>query len=106
MKEENPMPDKDPSTYGLITYAWVVVLAILGGLVSHLNKLANGTPFSWLRFFTDILTAALTGVVTFYFCEAAGITQTFTAALVGISGHMGSRLLFALEAYYKKRLLP
>ena len=28
------MPDKDPSTYGLITYLWVTGLAAWGGLVS------------------------------------------------------------------------
>ena len=36
------MPDKDPSTYGLITYLWVTGLAAWGGLVSFYRKVKSG----------------------------------------------------------------
>jgi hypothetical protein len=32
------MPDKDPSNISLITYGWVVILAIWGGVVHNIRK--------------------------------------------------------------------
>jgi hypothetical protein len=42
-------------------------------------------------------------VVTFYLCEAAQFPPVLTAALVGISGHMGSRGLFLIEKHLTNR---
>jgi hypothetical protein len=43
------------------------------------------------------VTSAFAGLITFWLCEWAVVHPLLTAALVGISGHMGSRAIFKLE---------
>lgn len=89
--------EKDPSTYSYLTYFWVAGLAALGGVISHFKRIDGGTAWSWRRFIQDVVTSAFVGVLTFWLCEAAELQPLLTAALVGVSGHMGSRTLFIIE---------
>ena len=99
------MNEKDPQSYDLLTYAWVFVLSVMGGLVAFLQKLRDGNArvFNLIEFTGELCTSAFTGVVTFYLCESAQFPPVLTAALVGISGHMGNRLLFLFEKYLSER---
>jgi hypothetical protein len=99
------MNEKDPAAYDLLTYAWVFVLSVLGGVVAFLQKLRDGNArvFNLVEFIGELCTSAFTGVVTFYLCEAAQFPPVLTAALVGISGHMGSRGLFLIEKHLTNR---
>jgi len=83
------MLGKDPSTYPLITYLWVTGLAIIGGVISHVRKINGGAKWNFIRFCFDIGTSAFVGVLTFWLCEAAEFQPLVTAALIGVSGHMG-----------------
>lgn len=96
---------KDPSTYGLITYLWVGLLAAWGGLVSFMRKRRQGEARPWniMELVGELFTSAFVGVITFWLCEAADIHPLVTAALVGICGHMGSRALFHLEKWAEAR---
>lgn len=100
------MPEKDPANYSLLTYAWVITLSAWGGAVSFMRKRRRGLvrPFSWLELLVEVLTSAFAGVLTFWLCEASAINPLVTAALVGISGHMGSRAIFLLEQFAENRL--
>lgn len=100
------MPEKDPTNYPLLTYLWVFLLASWGGLVSFMRKRRMGAarPFNFVELVGELCTSAFAGVLTFWMCEAAGIQPLFTAALVGISGHMGSRAIFHLEQFAESRL--
>lgn len=102
------MPDKDPASYSLITYAWVLLLSAWGGAVSFMRKRRRGLvkPFSWIELMVEVLTSAFAGVLTFWLCEASQIDPLITAALVGISGHMGSRAIFAIEQFAETRVTP
>lgn len=93
------MPEKSPETYGWLTYMWVVGLACLGGLAAFLRRVREGHARAWniTELAGEILISALAGLITFYLCEWSAFSPLFTAALVGISGHMGSRAIFALE---------
>lgn len=99
------MPEKDPTTYSLLTYAWVLALASWGGVVNFLRKRKSGDvrPFNVVELIGEIVTSAFAGMVTFWLCEAAGIGGLITAALVGISGHMGSRAIFAFERWAENK---
>lgn len=92
------MTDKDPTSYSFLTYAWIITLSAIGGIISYLKKAKS---FSIVEFCTEILTAAFVGVITFWLCEQATIDPLTTAALVGVSGHMGSRALLMLEKFFK-----
>lgn len=100
------MPEKDPTNYALITYAWVFLLSAWGGLVSFLSKVKKGEAraFNLVELIGELVTSAFAGVLTFWLCEAAGLNGLVTAALVGISGHMGSRAIYHMETLATKRL--
>jgi hypothetical protein len=95
------MLDKDPTSYPLLTYAWVLALSALGGFVSFMNKLKDGKTraFNIAEFMGEIATSAFTGVITFWLCENAQFSPLITAALVGVSGHMGSRAIMLFEDF-------
>jgi len=100
------MLEKDPMNYSLITYLWVFGVSALGGVVSYVRKVRAGQAekFSIMEVIGEIVISAFTGLVTFWLCEAASIDQPLTAALVGISGHMGSRAIALFEDMLKRRL--
>ena len=99
------MIEKDPASFPLVTYAWVVGLAILGGVVNFLRKVKEGHArvFNVMEFIGELITAAFAGIITFYLCSAANIDPLYTAALVAITGHMGSRSIFLFEDYLTKK---
>jgi NhaP-type Na+/H+ and K+/H+ antiporter len=99
------MLEKDPTTYGLLTYAWVFALSAWGGFVSFWRKLKAGKarPFNIMELVGELFTSAFAGVITFWLCQAAALDGLLTAALVGISGHMGSRAIAQMENWASKR---
>lgn len=99
------MIEKDPTSYSLITYAWVFLLAILGGVVNFVRKLQQGhvRVFNFVEFIGEIVTSAFAGVITFWLCENANMSPLLTAAFVGVSGHMGSRAIFMAENWLKSK---
>lgn len=99
------MIEKDPSSYSLITYGWVFMLAILGGIVNFMRKIQKGKTraFNVVEFVGEIVTSAFAGVITFWMCEHAQFSPLVTAAFVGVSGHMGSRALFMFEEYIQTK---
>ena len=100
------MPEKDPTNFTLITYAWVLFLSTWGGLVSFFRKVKTGETkaSNIMELVGELVTSAFAGVITFYLCDAAGIGGLISAVFVGISGHMGTRAIFLLERAVEKRL--
>lgn len=99
--------DKDPTTYSWLTYLLVAALSAWGGIVSWIRKRNDGEtrPFNIMELIGEILTSAFAGVLTFWLCEASGIQPLVTAALVGISGHMGSRAIYHIESWAESRFV-
>lgn len=99
------LPEKDPTHYSLITYAWVVGFAAFGGIVSFMRKRREGAvrTFNITELIGELVTSAFAGMVTFLLCEWSGVAPLLTAAFVGITGHMGSRALFMFERYAEQR---
>jgi hypothetical protein len=110
--KDQTMPDqlkalveKSPETYALTTYMWVVGLSAAGGAVAFIRKYKAGhsRAFNVAEFVGECATSAFAGVMTFYLCEWSGISALATAAMVGISGHMGSRAIANLELFFESR---
>lgn len=96
-------PPKQPSpfTYELVTYAWVIGLSTVGGLVSWLRRVREGNAraFNLAELVGEIVTAGFAGLLTFWLCEAADMNELVQAVMIAIAGHMGSRTLFLLEKW-------
>lgn len=100
------MHDGGPEQYPLLTYSWVFALSLWGGLVSFWRKVREGHArcFNLAEFIGELATSVLVGLITFWLAESAHINQVTTAALVAISGDMGSRLLFHAERLVEQRI--
>lgn len=93
---------QDPLGYSVWQYLLFAGIGALGGLTHRLQHLANDKLLHcWkcaiLALVADIATSAFCGVLMFWACESIRLSSTTTAVLVGIAGHMGSRLLFLSE---------
>lgn len=97
---------KDPTSYSWLTYAWVVVWSVLGGLVSWYGKIKSGAarPFNIAELFGEIATSAFAGLTTFWVCEWGGVAPLLSAVFIGIAGHMGTRFVFWMERVLEKHL--
>jgi len=104
--KDNSVPHKDPSSHSLIPYVITIAIAVWGGIANNIRKLRDGTinRFSIAELIGDITISGFIGVITFYLCVAAELSEPMTAALVGISAHMGTRGLALLEDAAWKRL--
>ena len=96
---------KDPFSYGWTIYAWVITWAGAGGAVSFYQKMVRGDAraFNFTELIGEIFTSAFVGVLTFWVCEANNVAPLISAAIIGISGHMGARLIFIAEKYLAKK---
>ncbi|WLF83812.1 phage holin family protein [Moraxella sp. ZY210820] len=88
------MDEKDPTTYTAITYVWVFLLAMSGGLVAfirRLNKSKEELPLTMIfcKLGGELIVSGFAGVVTFYLCEYWNFAPLLTAVCVAISGHLG-----------------
>lgn len=100
------MPAKDPTTYSLLTYCWVFGVSSLGGVVSYINKIKQGKTkvFSFWGLVGEAVTSVFAGITTFFLCESAGLEQITSAALIGLSGHMGSRAIYLIQHFTAKKI--
>jgi hypothetical protein len=106
LKEGNTMPHNDPSNYSLLTYIWVLILSIWGGITHNLKKVKTGAlaRFSLSELVGDLFISGFIGVMTFYLCEYARFDKMLTAFFVGMSSHMGTRGLMMLEDIAARKL--
>lgn len=92
---------KTPTDYSFITYAWVLVLSMWGGSVSYYRKLRSNQDdrIRLMELIGELFTSGFVGIITFWLCEQSGIPQLYSAALVGITSHMGSRAIYIAEQF-------
>ncbi len=96
------MPTKDPMTYSVLTYLWVIFLSSWGGLVGYLRKIKQGKGrcFSFLELLTELVISSFVGIVTFYLCETQDIDSMLKGAIIASSGVMGSKAIHILDVFF------
>lgn len=96
---------KGPLDYSLTQYGFTLAVALLGGLVSWIHKVRKGEAQAWNlhQLVGELCTSSFAGLLAFWLCEGMGIPAIFGAALIGISGHMGTRAISAFETYALRR---
>lgn len=100
------MQDKfDPMQYEVMTYLWVVGLSAWGGIAGYVRKIKSGhCRFSLSELVGEMFISGFVGIITFLLCQAAMINPVLSAALVGISGHMGSRAIMLIEKVIQEQV--
>lgn len=86
---------KDPLAYPPKAYGMLLLMAIFGGFVSWYGKVRRNeiSAASVFHFIGELATSAFTGLLAAFICEAAAASWLTTIATVGMSGHMGAKLL-------------
>lgn len=82
------------------TYAWVMGVAIVGGLVGYMNKTNKYTVVDVVK---STLTSALTGFLAFCACYESGASMGWTLFAVGVAGLMGKRAWEDMENIIRVR---
>lgn len=97
--------DRDPLDYPLRQYAFLLAIALLGGLVSFYNRVRSGAVQAWnvMHLVGELATSGFAGLMAFWMCAWAGTPQLVTAALVGVAGHMGTRAIAVFEQWAARR---
>lgn len=100
------MPEKDPANWGAATWVIALTFAIGGGLINWYSRVKSGNTriFNVVELIGDIFSSGLIGVGAFMLLDAWDQPLGVCAVCGGIAGHMGTRLLFAIERATKKRL--
>ena len=105
------MPEKDPNNTAYIVewfrqfmpYITTVFLSIWGGVVNHITTLRSGKKkFQPKELIFDLIVSTFAGLLTFFFCKGAGLSETMSAVLIAISGHMGTRAIASFETIYRR----
>lgn len=88
----------------LFTYLWVVGISAMGGLASFYRKVKSGhTRWANLaELVGELVISASAGLITYWLTRWAGVNDWAAAAMVGISGHMGSRAFFLFEKVFEQ----
>lgn len=86
-------------------YIWFALLALWGGTVSYISRVRrNNAPFSFVELIGEWTISAFAGVMTALICQELEFSLILTAALAGISGHMGGRAIYMLEQFVCKKM--
>lgn len=103
---EYEMPDKDPSAWTIATWLLAIGMGFSGGAVNWWARMKARNPrkFSLLELVGELFTSGFVGVATFMILDGLEQPAGLCAAASGIAGHMGTRLLFALERAAEARL--
>lgn len=85
---------------------WLVLFAMWGGTVSYISRIKTGevpNP-NLLGFLGEMLISGFVGLLSMYICSELTLSWQTTAVVVGISGHMGARLIPFAEGWILKRM--
>ncbi|NLH94278.1 MAG: hypothetical protein GX466_08730 [Candidatus Cloacimonetes bacterium] len=100
------MPEKDPTSWHLATWALALAMAMGGGFVNWYAKVkvSHTRAFNLLELIGEMVTSGFVGIGVFMTLDGFGQPPSLCAAGAGIGGHMAARLLFILERLIEQKL--
>ncbi len=66
-------------------------------------RLYKERRFSIIEVIGELAISAFAGMLVYYFCTWLGLEGNLRSGLVGIAGHMGSRIIFMIEQGVKSK---
>ena len=92
----------------IIPTAWMVAVAMLGGIVSFYGKVkaGNARAANLAELVGELFISGIVGVFTYWLLRGFDVNPYLIAAGVGISGHMGSRAIFMAEKWIETKFDP
>lgn len=105
------MHEKDPNSAeyivewlkAMLPYISTILLSTWGGVVHHIQRIrATKISFNWRELLFDIAVSSFAGILTYFFCQSAGIEGPKAALLIAISGHMGTRAISSFQTLHER----
>lgn len=94
-------------SHGAGTWIAVIALSVLGGITNFVTKVRKGITH-WMNIpelIGECVIASFVGIVTFLMTDGH-VPQEMQAALIAISGHMGTRAIFVFTQMWSAKLSP
>lgn len=93
------MLERDPTNWSYTTWLLALGMASSGGLINWYSRMrqAKTRKFSLIELIGEIFTSGFVGIGAFMLLDALNQSPGICAAAAGVSGHMATRLLFAVE---------
>ena len=84
-----------PEYYSVITYLWVIGVAIAGSLVSRFQewKEHKRKRIVIQELIGELIVSGFCGIITFFLCEFLEVPQLMTAVFCSVAGKMGNQSL-------------
>ncbi|MFP6820772.1 phage holin family protein [Acinetobacter sp.] len=91
---------------GLITYGWMIALAMFGGLVAfirRLNQSKKPKPLKeiFMRLFGELIISAFAGIITVLLCIYWDMPLVLIGVLAGMAGHLGGKAIDTFVLIWK-----
>ena len=101
MQAPNPDPHDSNLLIQVLTYAWVLLVSMFGGLVSFIRRRNATTPKVPLKeqvgiLFGEMTVSAFSGLITYWLCLYWDLHPALTAVFIAISGHLGGKSIDAV----------
>lgn len=87
----------------VMPWGFAIFLSCWGGFVSHVQR-NRGRKMRIKILIFDLAISSFAGILTHLLCQSAGLNPTLSAALVAISGHMGTRAISSFELLHDRFL--
>lgn len=87
--------------YGVLGYAWILVVSIWAGTAKYLSSLDGKKPTFW-GWFAETIVSGFVGVITAMTCQYYQLDFLLTSAITGICAHNGTRSIYLIGEILKK----
>ena len=100
------MPEKDPANWAIVTWVLALSMAVGGGLINWYARIRRGhaRAFNFIELIGEIFTSGFVGLCVFMLLSSWDQPACRCAAAAGVSGHMATRLLFAIERAIERQI--
>ncbi len=87
--------------YGILGYAWILLVSFWAGTAKYLTSLNGQKPtiFGWL---SETCVSGFVGIIAAMTCQYYQLDFLLTSAITGICAHNGTRSLYLIGEILKK----
>lgn len=87
--------------YGILGYAWILLVSFWAGTAKYLTSL-NGQKPTILGWLSETCVSGFVGIIAAMTCQYYELDFLLTAAITGICAHNGTRSLYLIGEILKK----
>lgn len=87
--------------YGILGYAWILIVSFWAGTAKYLTSL-NGKKPTLLGWLSETCVSGFVGIISAMTCQYYQLDFLLTSAITGVCAHNGTRSLYLIGQILKK----